>query len=159
MPEKREISKRKFDFEKIIEHFELMRRRMEETINKFFESFPEPFKPSWNCETRCLEPLHHIDETKGELIVTVDLPLVKDKSKIEIDAVEDHVEIMAILDKPVKWERWGTTQREIEFERLHKFIKLPERINPEEAKAEFKSGILTLRLPKKLKTYKVEITD
>ena len=53
------------------------------------------------------------------------------------------------MSRHVKFEKWGTVQREITFNSFKRSIDLPAEVIPEEAKASFKSGILTLWLPKK----------
>lgn len=94
-----------------------------------------------------LEPLHEIEDKENEIIVTFDLPRVK-KENMEINTTEETVEVIARMSEAVCWERWGGIQKRITFGAFRKQIKLPERINHEEARASFKNGILKITLPK-----------
>jgi len=41
----------------------------------------------------------------------------------------------------------GPFQRHMEFERFSKKIKLPSRVDPHRAKANFRNGVLVIRFP------------
>ncbi len=95
-----------------------------------------------------LEPLYEVEDTGDEIIVTFDLPRVK-REDVEIHTTEDTLEVTAKMTEAVCWERWGSIQRQISFNRFRKQIKLPEPIEPDKASASFRNGILRIILPKK----------
>lgn len=94
-----------------------------------------------------LEPLFELEDAGDAFMVTFDLPRVK-KENVEINVTEDTVEIIAKMSEAVCWERWGSIQKRITFQSFRKQIRLPELINPKEASASFKHGILRLVMPK-----------
>lgn len=127
-----------------------MRRWIEE-----IDALLRDLNPSWHF-VGCLEPLIHITEGDEELIISADLPCVK-KEDIELFCTEGAVEIRAKMSRQVKFERWGTVQREITFNSFRRSIALPAEVIPEKAKASFKGGILEIRLPKKIKKTRIEV--
>lgn len=128
-----------------------MRRWIEEEI----ASMLREFQPSWHT-VGCLEPLIHVREEDDEIVVSADLPCVK-KEDVKVFCTPQSLEIQAKMTRHVKFEKWGTVQREITFNSFKRSINLPAEVIPEEAKASFKSGLLTLRLPKKITKTRVEI--
>lgn len=151
------MSEKKKDlFDHIMDYISEFESRFDET----FYSIIRPLrisKPSWDPDRCCLVPLVEVQENPEEIIVTADLPYV-DKENIDIKATETSLDIDAKMRNAVRFERWGTVQREVSFNCYHKSIKLPSRVDPEKAKAEFRGGILSISLPKKINKQKIEIT-
>jgi HSP20 family protein len=123
-----------------------------------FEAFGEIFEErcTWDPEKCCLEPLTNLIETEDEIIITADLPYVK-KENIELHVTDDMLDLQAELHHPVKFAQWGTVQRGIEFSKFHKHIKLSSTVDSDVVTANFKSGILEIRLPKKVTRLKIKI--
>lgn len=147
--------KKKDIFEQFMEYISEFEKRFDET----FYSILRPFRftePSWDPQRCCLVPLVDVQEYPEEIVVTADLPYV-DKEDITINATENTLDIDAKMRNSIRFERWGTIQRDISFNCYHKSIKLPSRIDPEKAKAEFKGGILRIFLPKKITKQKIQI--
>lgn len=130
---------------------------MSDWIDEIFEEFEALMRPSWDATEKCLVPLVNIEDRNNEIIVTIDLPCVERKEDIDLNVTEDNLEIIARMKKSIKWERWGTSQRHLEFETFRKFIRLPEKVDPEGARATFKNGILKVSLPKIRKRYAIKI--
>ncbi|MHA1409309.1 MAG: Hsp20/alpha crystallin family protein [Candidatus Odinarchaeia archaeon] len=107
-------------------------------------------------QSGCIEPLIHVYEEDGTIVITADLPKVK-KDDIKINVDSTTVEIIAKLYEKINLSELGNTVKQIEACRFHKTIRLPYEIKPEEAKAEFKKGILIIKLPKKKEVYSVKI--
>lgn len=147
-------------FNRVWEEFEHMREDIERRIS---ESFGRPdwscsTRPLWDSQRRCLEPLSDVQETTESIIVTLDLPGVKDKSDISINVKENILEIEAKIKNPVRFERWGTSQKEIAFAHYYKTLPInEENIDLEKASAKFKNGILKIVLPFKKKGFKIKI--
>jgi HSP20 family protein len=132
---------------------------MEERFNELFEPLMEAFgldKPSWDAEHQCLVPLSEVKETRDDVIVTVDLPYVS-KENITLHATENTIEVEAKTDKGICFDRWGTIQKCLEFNCFRKKVKLPAEVKPKEAKASFKSGILEVRIPKRIDRTEIKI--
>jgi HSP20 family protein len=147
--------KKKSLFDQFMEYFSEFEKRFDETFDSIFRPF-RTTRPSWDPDKCCLVPLVEVQEYPEEIIVTADLPYV-DKENINLNATENSLDIDAKMRNAIKFERWGTIQREISFNCYHKSIKLPSRVDPEKAKAEFKGGILRVSLPKTIIKQKIEI--
>jgi len=151
------MSEKKKDlFDQVMDYISEFERRFDET----FYSIMRPLRvsrPSWDPDKCCLVPLVEVQDFPEEIVVTADLPYV-DKENIDVKATATSLDIDAKMRNAVRFERWGTVQREVSFNCYHKSIKLPSRVDPTRAKAEFRGGILRITLPKKVSKQKIEIT-
>lgn len=130
----------------------------EERINRMIEElFSGVTSSLFDLDSKCLKPLYRIEVTDDEVIVTFDLPCVR-KEDIEITSTEDTLSINALMRKPVSIRVGGPFQRDFEFERYSKKIRLPVKVDPTIARARFRNGILTIRYPISRAGKSVEIT-
>ncbi|MFQ6135401.1 MAG: Hsp20/alpha crystallin family protein [Nitrososphaerales archaeon] len=132
-------------------------RRISDWIDEVFSDIEEEFRPLWNEAERCLEPLVDVSTTEDEVVVTVDLPCVVNKEDISLNVSEESLEVKAVMHRAVKWERWGTVQKDIGFNSFRKVVRLPDKVDPAEAKAKFSRGILTVTLPRVRKKFDIKI--
>jgi HSP20 family protein len=121
------------------------------------KSFQALYHPSWSAAGFCLEPLVEVENKDNTIVVTVDLPCIEKKEDIKLHVSEETFEITAEFKKAVKWERWGFTQKQLEFNSFKKTIRLPERVNPRTTEASFKRGVLRVILPKKRKKFNIKV--
>jgi HSP20 family protein len=127
-------------------------------IDEIFEqAFGELMSPSWDAVGKCLVPLINVEDKEDGIVVTVDLPCIKSKEDIDLNVTEDNLEITARMKKAIRWERWGTSQRHLEFQTFRRFIKFPEKVDPENSRAVFRNGILKVSLPKVRKKFTIKI--
>jgi HSP20 family protein len=91
-------------------------------------------------------PAIEVKERNNQLDVAADLPgMSKDDVKVEVtnDAI--------ILQGERKWEseeeKGGVHRSERRYGQFYRAIPLPEGANPEQAKAEFKDGVLHVTIP------------
>lgn len=134
------------------------RRRLSDWIDEFFEqAFSESISPSWDAIEKCLVPLINIEDKEDEIVVTVDLPCVESKDDIDLNVTEDNLEIIAKIKEAIRWERWGTSQRHLEFQTFRRRIRFPEKVDPENSRAIFRNGILKVSLPKVRKKFRIKI--
>jgi HSP20 family protein len=136
---------------RIIDEIEALERE----IDRMFEEFLYG-KPMWDPAVGCFEPLTHMEELEDKIIVTVDLPYVR-REDIILDVTPDSLRIEARMERPIRYERWGTVQRRCEFKGFKKEVKLPSEVVPEASKAKFKHGYLIVELPKKATRHKIEV--
>jgi HSP20 family protein len=129
----------------ILDEFEEIERRVDEFFDRVFS-----VEPMWNLQAHSLRPLYQVRETKESIRVVVDLPYVE-KQAINLRVDEQSIDLSAELRQPIRYERWGTAQRECEFRKLSVTIPLPAEIISDEAVAKFKEGVLTVELPRKIK--------
>ena len=146
-----DLSKKRRIFDLIGSSIEDFEREISQAIDDFLE-----WRPMWDVSTGTLEPLAEISETNEKIIVSMDLPFVK-KENIDLNVSEDSLEVDARLERCVRFERWGTIQRECEFKTFHKTIALPKKVIPEEANAKFRGGVLTVEIPKRRATKGIKI--
>jgi HSP20 family protein len=130
----------------ILDEFEEMERR----IDDFFARARSSLEPMWDIQARTLKPLYDVRQTRESIKVLIDLPYVE-KEAIQLRVDENSIDLSAKLRQPIKYDRWGTTQRECEFNKLYTTIPLPTEVDPDRAKAKLRDGILTVELPKKIK--------
>ena len=135
----------------ILDEFEEIERRVDEFFDRVFS-----VEPMWNLQAHSLRPLYQVRETKDSIRVVVDLPYVE-KEAINLRVDEQSIDLSAELRQPIRYERWGTAQRECEFRKLSVTIPLPAEIISDEAVAKFKEGVLTVELPKKKKKRTIRV--
>lgn len=115
------------------------------------------FGPSVDERGRCIEPLADIIEDDDEIVITVDLPFVASKEDIEVYASEEGVEILARTKRGIRWSRWSTHYKYVEFNQFRKRIELPTKIDVRSVKATFTNGILVIRLKKKKEVVQIKL--
>lgn len=130
---------------------DLMRDMIEEVESSFEELC------NWDFSRGLIEPLVYVGETEDKITITADLPCVDSKEDIELSATEDAIELKAEVKRPIKFERWGVSQREVQFVSFRKVINLRSKIDPKKVEARFEKGILRISLPKVRTKYSVEI--
>jgi HSP20 family protein len=127
----------------ILDELDAMDRRVDEFFDRVFS-----FEPMWDMQAHTLMPLYDIRETRESLIVHVDVPYVE-KEAIQLRVDERSIDLSAELRYPIRYERWGTEQRDCDFRRLSATIALPTEIDPDRVTSKFREGVLTIELPKK----------
>jgi len=117
-----------------------MRRRWEYLMRRFWEPL--------ELETGTF-PVD-ISETEEELVVRANLPGF-DKTEVNVSVTENSVDIAAQhKEKKVrKDERFYMAERKVGT--LRRFVTLPVPVDYRKARAEMKNGVLTIRLPKKVR--------
>src|SRR6266852_5455352 len=113
-------------------------RAFEDSMNRLFA---EPNVRPW-------VPAVDIRETENALIVTADVPDVKFE---DIDVRMENGTLTLRGERKFEQDRkkggWHRVERSYgKFERV---FALPDTVNPEGVKAEYKNGVLTVTLPKK----------
>jgi HSP20 family protein len=127
------------DFEIIDEMDRRVRAMIDETFGGAHASF-------FDVDTKSLKPLFKIEVTDDEVVVTFDLPYVE-KGAVELHSTEDSLSIQAKMRMAVSLQVGGPFQRRMEFEQYSKKIRLPVKVDPNRAKAEFANGMLTITYP------------
>jgi len=133
---------------------------LQDQVNRLFETnFPARTD---NSALTTWAPAVDIYETENELVIKADLPEVSDK---DLDVrVENN---MLTLRGERKFEKQVKEDNYLRVERTYGSISrsfsLPNTVNTEAIKAEYKNGVLTIELPKraesKPKQVKVNVTS
>jgi HSP20 family molecular chaperone IbpA len=129
----------------ILDEIDEMDRRVDEFFDRIFS-----FEPMWDIQAHTIMPLYDMKETRESLIVHVDLPYVE-KDAIQLRVDEGSIDLSAELRRPIRYERWGTAQRDCEFRKLSATIMLPTEIESDRVTSKFRDGVLTIELPKKVR--------
>jgi HSP20 family protein len=137
-------------YEKLFKSFDDLEREIDETFEELMSS-----RPMWDSSTGRLEPLTQVIESLDKIVVTMDLPLVR-KEDIHLTIEEKYLNLEAPLARCVKYERWGA-HSDCEFSSFYKTVNLPTRVNPDEAKAKFLNGVLSVELHKTVKGKKINV--
>lgn len=132
-----------------------MMSQFAEEMERIFEDFGlghnwlgQRFRPagSETGHVAIWSPQMEIFERGGQFIVRADLPgLTKDDVKVDIS--EDALTIQGERKLEHEEDREGFHRSERSYGSFYRSIPLPEGINGEEAKANFKDGVLEISIP------------
>lgn len=118
-----------------------------ERIRREFDRLLEDVFPVTAEREEVLVPPIDVYETDSEVVVKAELPGIK-KEDIDVTIKENSVHIKA-EKKEEKEEKTETVHRvERFYGKVERVVPLPAEIKPEEAKAEYKDGVLEIRIPK-----------
>jgi HSP20 family protein len=133
---------------------------LQEQVNRLFESsFPGR---SDNSALTTWAPAVDIYETENELVVKADLPDVSEKDlDVRIENSTLTIRGERKFEKKVEEEHYLRVERT--YGSFSRSFSLPNTVNSEAIKAEYKNGVLTVELPKraesKPKQIKVNVTN
>jgi len=137
--------RRKTLFELLWEYAEELERTSEELM----EALLAGERPAWDLRNRCIEPLTHVSVAPDEVIITMDMPLVKPET-IRVRPVEDDlIEVVAEMKKALKPSDLGVVHVEGEIREMRARARVPVPVEMKAVKFVFRKGILEIRLPRK----------
>lgn len=127
----------------------------EEMEKRFEEFFRRPFSllgPSWLPRLRMpeleeLSPTVDIFEDAGDVVVKAELPGMK-KDEIDVKLTEGAITISGEKKKEEKVEKKNYYRLERSFGSFSRSFNLPAEVQTDKARAQFKDGILEVRIPK-----------
>ena len=130
-------------------------RRFEEMMNRMYEDFwgrpSRQLLPSGEGEgllpAQVRQPFIDIIEGDKELVATIEIPGLE-KEDISINLTSDRLEISAETKKEEKKEEEGYIYRERHSGKYYRAVSLPSTIDPDNAKASFKNGVLEIKMQK-----------
>jgi HSP20 family protein len=137
--------------------FALM-RRVAEDMDRVFESFgfgrgrfaprlwsdlPERFGEP---ELAIWAPEIEVFEQEGQYVVRVDLPGLK-KEDVRVEVTDNALIVEGERRKEQEEQREGFYRSERSYGRFSRAVPLPEGVDTENVKAEFKNGVLEVKLP------------
>ncbi len=92
-------------------------------------------------------PAVDVQDKDKEVVVTAELPGLEPKD-IDLSVVNDALVLKGEKKFERKEEKSGYTLQERGYGSFHRRVPLPEGVRSESVKAEYKNGVLTVRLPK-----------
>src|SRR5207244_9571182 len=127
-----------------------MMRRMQEDMDRVFASFfgqpwsggggSVPVQTNW-------APSVDLSETENEIIVRAEVPGVEPED-LEVYATEDALVLRGETRRHDERQEGTVHRMERRFGRFERQIPLPPGTRPDDAQANFRNGILELRIPK-----------
>jgi HSP20 family protein len=130
--------------EDFFDPFVTLRREMDRMFDDFFGgSALRPAYSGWQGAT----PAVDIDETDKELIVTAELPGVRDKD-VEVSLAGDILTIKGEKRDAREQKSGDSYYAERRFGSFSRSLRLPFELGDEKVDAKFKDGVLTIHLPK-----------
>jgi HSP20 family protein len=125
--------------------FRAFRREMERMFDDVYRGWP--FGALAEGEERLVSPRIDVSETDGELLVTAELPGMEEK---DIDVTLAGNMLIVRGEKKSESERKAEDYHVMErsFGRFSRTIPVPFEADPDQVKASFKQGVLTVKIPK-----------
>jgi len=121
----------------LFEEMEQEMTRMRKRYDRLFSSLGEGFR----------QPLSDVRETGDKIIVDLELPGV-DKKDIEINVTEDELEVKCESKAKKEEKRKDYYRLERGYSGFYRRFTLPVKVKPDQAKADYKDGLLKISVPK-----------
>jgi HSP20 family protein len=115
-------------------------------IRREFDRLLEDMLPA-NDGEKILAPPVDVYETDSEVVVKAELPGV-DKENIDVTIKENAVHIKAERKEEREEKTENVYRVERFYGRIERVVPLPVDVKPDKAKAEYKDGVLEIRIPK-----------
>ncbi len=119
--------------------FDEMRRIMEDF---WMAPFEELSRLSEN-----FVPRVDVKEEDNEVLVSAELPGM-DQKDVDVEVTPDSIRISGEKKQEEEKEEKGYYRREMSYGSFERIIDLPTEVDENKAEAEFKNGVLTIKLPK-----------
>ena len=127
--------------------FEAMEKRLEDLFGRPFSLAAPAWWPGLKGAEGEIAPSIDVFEEGDDVVVKAELPGMK-KEDIEVNLTDDSITITAEKKKEEKVERKGYHRHERSCGSFARSFSLPSEVRTDEAKAEFKDGVLEIRVPK-----------
>jgi HSP20 family protein len=118
-------------------------KRMNSLVEGLFDRAPG----RWPGALEAFTPKVEVSEKHREVIVTAELPGMEDKD-VELSVDDDVLTIRGEKKEEREEEREGSYYSERSFGSFQRLVRLPAPVDRDRAKATFRKGVLTVRLPK-----------
>ena len=115
-----------------------------EAFSGFFDSLSASL---FNNGRGSLRPLSRIDVDRENVTVTFDVPGV-DKGDVSVTCTQDSLSVEAQARKQSKSGTGKVRSSSVEFVSYSERVQLPVPVDPDRATANFKNGIVVVRLPR-----------
>ena len=140
----------------VFEPFRMMDRFVDEMDRVFEDVFGRRWltprlgrtslRSPWRSELQAWAPEVEVFYRNNELMLRADLPgLTKDD--IKIDVTENHITLQGERKREHEEEKGGVYRSERSYGSFYREIPLPEGAITEQAKANFKNGVLEITMP------------
>ncbi len=127
--------------------FEGVEKRFEDFLRKPFSLAGPAWWPGLKEVGGEIAPSIDIYEEGDDVVVKAELPGMK-KEDIEVSLADDSITISGEKKKEEKVERKGYFRHERSYGSFARSFSLPSEVRTDDAKAEFRDGVLEIRVPK-----------
>lgn len=107
--------------------------------------------PTWSSRLFTQVPAANICETENEYTVELAVPGLK-KEDFIVDIDNNVLEIKVEKEESKKEEKENYTRKEYDYQAFYRSFNLPDSVKPEKINAKYTNGILSIHLPKQVKT-------
>ncbi|MBN1235970.1 MAG: Hsp20/alpha crystallin family protein [Methanotrichaceae archaeon] len=107
--------------------------------------------------SRKMRPLADVQETDGEIIVTMDLPGI-DKQNVDITISDEELSVVAERKTETETAEERYHKRERTYKKFERTVSLPTGVKMDEAKARLADGVLQITIPKEVVTSRKRIS-
>jgi HSP20 family protein len=135
---------------------------LERTVNGLFDQ-PLGLRPMWddrNTEALAWQPQVNVYEDKDHLSIEAQLPGI-DLNDVELSVKEQTLQLRGERKTETEKSKDGYHFREAQYGKFSRSFSLPNTVNPDEAKATYEKGVLTITMPKqekaKPRTIQIEV--
>lgn len=135
---------------------------LERTVNGLFDQ-PLGLRPMWddrNTEALAWKPQVNVYEDKDHLSIEAQLPGI-DLNDVELSVKEQTLQLRGERKTETEKSKDGYHFREAQYGKFSRSFSLPNTVNPDEAKATYEKGVLTITMPKqekaKPRTIQIEV--
>jgi HSP20 family protein len=133
---------------KSLSPFEEMERRFEEFFRRPFSLLSPTWLPRLRMpELEELAPSVDILEEGGEVVIKAELPGIR-KEDIDVKLTDNTITISGEKRKEEKVEKKNYYRMERSYGSFRRSFSLPSEVQTDKVKAQFKDGILEIRVPK-----------
>jgi HSP20 family protein len=124
--------------------------RLHDEIDRMFHEFSLPGFFPFGTERGRWTPALDLYEKNGNLVVEAELPGIP-KDAVKIACTDHTLTIQGEMKKEEEEKKEGYYRAERRYGSFYRIVNLPEGVDFDRAKAEFKDGVLTITLPKSSK--------
>lgn len=126
--------------------FSLMRRLSDEMDRAFASSLGLPTWGRFGDERGTWMPAVEVFERDNNLVVSAELPGMN-KDDVRVEVTDEGLAIRGERKREHEEKRQGYYRSERSYGRFYRMIPLPEGVDAEKAKAQFKDGVLQVEIP------------
>jgi HSP20 family protein len=119
---------------------------LQQQMNRLFERLM-PSGGNGGAAGIAFMPSAEMEETEEALHLKLEIPGMEAKD-LEVQVTEDSVAISGERKSETKTEEKGMVRSEFRYGKFERMIPLPTHIQADKVQAEYKNGVLALRLPK-----------
>jgi HSP20 family protein len=125
-----------------------MDRLFDQMVGSFFGGMPAGIPAGMHGleEARALNPSFEVYTTEDAVVVSAELAGI-DPKEVDVEVTPDAVHVSGELKRESEIKDDDYYHSERSYGRFERTVRLPYRVNDAEAKATFKHGVLTIRMP------------